>query len=149
VSVVKAPIFIEIASRLCPNSIKQSLATDGAPVRTLRRSCRSWIDFFVRTWSPRASFKSRALALVARIRFIQSPAMAACHFGNAEFIFRPSRTSNRGIEALPLVLTCEKIGIYGMVAADISLARTWYEKAKEFGSQEASRRLRRLADRVR
>jgi TPR repeat protein len=43
----------------------------------------------------------------------------------------------------------KNIGIYGMVAADISLARTWYEKAKEFGSQEASRRLRRLADRVR
>jgi TPR repeat protein len=30
-----------------------------------------------------------------------------------------------------------KIGVYGIVGADISSARSWYEKAKEFGSEEA------------
>src|SRR6266702_3573539 len=50
----------------------------------------------------------------------------------------------------PIVL--EKIGIQGFApdiirgfAPDIALARTWYERAKEFGSREAVRRLQMLA----
>lgn len=42
----------------------------------------------------------------------------------------------------PVVL--EQLGVYG-IAPDVALARTWYEKAKEFGSQEAPRRLELLA----
>jgi hypothetical protein len=42
----------------------------------------------------------------------------------------------------PIML--EKIGAHGVVP-DISLARRWYEKAKEFGSDEAPRRLEILA----
>jgi hypothetical protein len=43
----------------------------------------------------------------------------------------------------------EKIGVYGTDVADIGSARSWYEKAKEFGSQEAPRRLEMLAGRER
>jgi TPR repeat protein len=46
----------------------------------------------------------------------------------------------------PLVL--EKLAVYGL-RADISLARSWYETAKEFGSAEAPRRLEMLAGRER
>ncbi len=52
----------------------------------------------------------------------------------------------------PIVL--EKIGIQGFApdiirgfAPDIALARTWYERAKEFGSREVVRRLQMLASR--
>jgi TPR repeat protein len=44
----------------------------------------------------------------------------------------------------PIVL--EKLGIQG-IAADIILARSWYERATEFGSAEASRYLERLTSR--
>ncbi len=44
----------------------------------------------------------------------------------------------------PIVL--EKLAVYGL-RADISSARSWYEKAKEFGSEEAPRRLEMLAGR--
>jgi hypothetical protein len=46
----------------------------------------------------------------------------------------------------PIVL--EKLGIQGF-ASDIAAARTWYERAKEFGSAEAMRRLEMLASRAR
>jgi hypothetical protein len=46
----------------------------------------------------------------------------------------------------PIVL--EKLGIQGF-ASDIAAARTWYERAKEFGSAEAPRRLEMLASRAR
>jgi TPR repeat protein len=44
----------------------------------------------------------------------------------------------------PVVLA--KIGVHGM-GADIEKARSWYEKAKEFGSPDAPRRLEMLANR--
>jgi hypothetical protein len=44
----------------------------------------------------------------------------------------------------PIVLA--KVGVVGL-SADVGKARTWYEKAKEFGSPEASRRLELLANR--
>ena len=44
----------------------------------------------------------------------------------------------------PLFLT--RIGALGLVA-DLDKARGWYEKAQEFGSQEAPRRLELLANR--
>ena len=46
----------------------------------------------------------------------------------------------------PIVL--EKLGIQGF-GSDIAAARTWYERAKEFGSAEAPRRLEMLASRAR
>jgi hypothetical protein len=44
----------------------------------------------------------------------------------------------------PIVL--ERLGVRG-ISGDIAMARTWYEKAKDFGSDEASRLLERLANR--
>jgi hypothetical protein len=44
----------------------------------------------------------------------------------------------------PLVLA--KLGVLG-VGADVDKARNWYQKAKEFGSQDAPRRLELLANR--
>jgi hypothetical protein len=44
----------------------------------------------------------------------------------------------------PIMLT--KLGVLGM-RADVGKARSWYEKAKEFGSPEATRRLELLANR--
>jgi hypothetical protein len=46
----------------------------------------------------------------------------------------------------PIVL--ERLGIQGF-ASDIAAARTWYERAKEFGSAEAMRRLEMLASQAR
>jgi hypothetical protein len=46
----------------------------------------------------------------------------------------------------PIVL--ETLGIYG-VAPDIATARSWYEKAREYGSAEAPRRLEMLVSRER
>jgi hypothetical protein len=45
----------------------------------------------------------------------------------------------------PVVL--EKLPVHGF-APNVALARTWYEKAKEFGSFEAPRRLHMLASRT-
>jgi hypothetical protein len=44
----------------------------------------------------------------------------------------------------PIIL--QRIGAYGVVP-DVPSARRWYEQAKEFGSEEASRRLEMLAQR--
>jgi len=46
----------------------------------------------------------------------------------------------------PVVL--RELKVYGF-AADVAMARTWYEKAKEFGSTEAPRRLEILASAMR
>jgi TPR repeat protein len=42
----------------------------------------------------------------------------------------------------------EKLGVKGL-SADVAKARAWYERAKEFGSAEARRRLELLASRDR
>jgi TPR repeat protein len=46
----------------------------------------------------------------------------------------------------PVVL--RELKVYG-VAADVAMARTWYEKAKEFGSEVAPRLLEILASATR
>jgi TPR repeat protein len=40
----------------------------------------------------------------------------------------------------------EKLGVHGVVP-DLTMARSWYEKAKQFGATEASQRLELLASR--
>jgi len=44
----------------------------------------------------------------------------------------------------PIVL--QRLGVVGMAAADVEKARTWYQTAENMGSQEATRRLRILAN---
>lgn len=85
--------------------------------------------------------RGRELLATGDIAAARVSLLRAAEAGNSEAALMLASTFD------PVAL--ENIGIYGMVAADISLARTWYEKAKEFGSQEASRRLRRLEGRAR
>jgi TPR repeat protein len=44
-------------------------------------------------------------------------------------------------------IALERLGVRG-IAADIAMARSWYEKARDFGSPEAQRRLDMLAKRA-
>jgi TPR repeat protein len=69
----------------------------------------------------------------------------------ARVVFRRAATAGDAAAALamgttydPLVL--KRIGALG-VAPDADLARTWYERARDFGSTEAPRRIDMLANR--
>jgi hypothetical protein len=69
----------------------------------------------------------------------------------ARLVYRRAAESGSAAAALALGATFDpmvlaKIGVKGM-GADIEKARGWYEKAKEFGSPEAPRRLEMLANR--
>jgi hypothetical protein len=69
----------------------------------------------------------------------------------ARLVYRKAAESGNAAAALALGATYDpvvlaKIGVRGM-GADIEKARSWYEKAKEFGSPDAPRRLEMLANR--
>jgi hypothetical protein len=69
----------------------------------------------------------------------------------ARLVYRRAAESGNAAAALALGATFDpvvlaKIGVKGM-GADVEKARSWYEKAKEFGSPEAPRRLEMLANR--
>jgi hypothetical protein len=69
----------------------------------------------------------------------------------ARLVYRRAAESGNAAAALALGATFDpvvlaKIGVKGM-GADIEKARGWYEKAKEFGSPDAPRRLEMLANR--
>jgi hypothetical protein len=69
----------------------------------------------------------------------------------ARLVYRRAAESGNAAAALALGATFDpvvlaKIGVKGM-GADIEKARSWYEKAKEFGSPDAPRRLEMLANR--
>jgi hypothetical protein len=69
----------------------------------------------------------------------------------ARLVYRRAAESGNAAAALALGATFDpvvlaKIGVRGM-GADIEKARSWYEKAKEFGSPDAPRRLEMLANR--
>jgi hypothetical protein len=69
----------------------------------------------------------------------------------ARLVYRKAAEAGNAAAALALGATYDpvvlaKIGVRGM-GADIEKARSWYEKAKEFGSPDAPRRLEMLANR--
>jgi hypothetical protein len=69
----------------------------------------------------------------------------------ARLVFRRAAEAGNAAAALALGATFDpvvlaRIGVRGM-GADIEKARSWYEKAKEFGSPDAPRRLETLANR--
>jgi TPR repeat protein len=69
----------------------------------------------------------------------------------ARLVYQRAAESGSAAAALALGATFDpavlaKIGIRGM-GSDIEKARSWYEKAKEFGSPDAPRRLETLANR--
>jgi hypothetical protein len=76
---------------------------------------------------------------------------AAGDLATARLVFQRAAEAGDATAALsmgatydPIVLA--KLGVLGM-SADVGKARSWYEKAKELGSPEASRRLELLANR--
>jgi hypothetical protein len=69
----------------------------------------------------------------------------------ARLVYRRAAEAGNAAAALALGATFDpvvlaKIGVRGM-GADVEKARSWYEKAREFGSPEAPRRLETLANR--
>jgi hypothetical protein len=69
----------------------------------------------------------------------------------ARLVYQRAAEAGNAAAALALGATFDpavlaKIGVRGM-GADVEKARNWYEKAKEFGSLEAPRRLEMLANR--
>jgi hypothetical protein len=69
----------------------------------------------------------------------------------ARLVFRRAAEAGNAAAALALGATFDpvvlaRIGVRGM-GADVEKARSWYEKAKEFGSPDAPRRLETLANR--
>jgi TPR repeat protein len=77
--------------------------------------------------------------------------MASGDLITARLVFRRAAEAGNAAAALALGATFDpavlaRIGVRGM-GADIEKARSWYEKAKEFGSPEAPRRLEMLANR--
>jgi hypothetical protein len=69
----------------------------------------------------------------------------------ARLVYQRAAEAGNAAAALALGATFDpavlaKIGVSGM-GADVEKARNWYEKAKEFGSPEAPRRLEMLANR--
>ena len=79
------------------------------------------------------------------------PFAAAGDLVTARLVFQRAAKAGDATAALavgasydPIVLA--NLGFQG-ISADVGKARSWYEKAKEFGSLEASRRLELLANR--
>jgi len=67
----------------------------------------------------------------------------------ARLVLQRAAESKDALAALMLAATYDpvilrQLNVYGL-AADIAMARMWYEKAKEFGSADAPRRLEILA----
>ena len=74
-------------------------------------------------------------------------------FAAARLMLRRAAETRNPRAALALAATydptvLEKLGVYG-VAGDVAMARSWYEKAIEFGSADAARRLELLASKNR
>ncbi|MFL5072029.1 MAG: hypothetical protein ACJ8D9_20810, partial [Xanthobacteraceae bacterium] len=94
---------------------------------------------------PRQLDREEIAVLVKRGKdFIASGDLAA-----ARLVLQRAAESRDADAALSLAATYDplvlrELKVYGF-AADIAMARSWYEKAKEFGSTEAPRRLEILA----
>jgi TPR repeat protein len=78
--------------------------------------------------------------------------VAAGDFVTARLVFQRAAEAGNAVAALalgasydPVVLA--SLGVRG-VDADVGKARTWYQKAKDFGEPEATRRLDVLANRT-
>jgi hypothetical protein len=79
--------------------------------------------------------------------------LASGDISGARLSLRRAAESRDGRAALMLAATYDpavlhQLGVYGF-APDVTLARAWYERAQEFGSAEAPRRLEMLASQTR
>src|SRR5262249_25184598 len=87
-------------------------------------------------------------ALVGRGRQL----MIAGDIRNARLVLQQAAEAGNATAALELGATydpieLEKWGVRDEALSDIAMARTWYQKAKDLGSTEATERLERLAGR--
>ena len=74
--------------------------------------------------------------------------VAAGELGPARLVLRRAAEAGHPNAAFALAITYDPVLLEARrvigVAPDIAMARAWYEKAKEFGSADASRRLRAI-----
>jgi hypothetical protein len=108
-------------------------------------------------WSPKSAFapaesQLRRLAASEIELMVKRGAeyMAHGNVGAARMILQPAAEAGDQVAAFALAETYDplvlgKLNAKGGIAADISLAQTWYEKAKDLGSAVAQERLARLA----
>ena len=79
--------------------------------------------------------------------------VAAGDYGSARLVLQRAAEAGDVNAAFALATTYDPIQLSARraigVAPDIVLARTWYEKARAYGSADASRRLEQLASRDR
>jgi TPR repeat protein len=76
--------------------------------------------------------------------------MANGNIAAARMMFRPAAESGSAVAAFALAETYDpsvlkQLGAVGGITSDVSLANTWYEKARALGSPLARERLERLA----
>jgi TPR repeat protein len=68
----------------------------------------------------------------------------------ARLVFRRAAEAGNAAAALALGATYDPVVLAGLgergMGADVETARSWYEKAKEFGSPDALRRIEALAN---
>jgi TPR repeat protein len=72
------------------------------------------------------------------------------NIGAARMMFQPAAEAGDPAAALRLAetydpLVLRKLNAKGGITADVSMAQTWYQKAKDLGSAVAPERLERLA----
>ena len=82
--------------------------------------------------------RGQSLALAGDVAAARLPLQRAAKTGNAFAVLALAATYD------PNVL--EQVGIYGAVS-DVTEARRWYQRAEEYGSSEAPRRLEMLLKR--
>jgi TPR repeat protein len=78
--------------------------------------------------------------------------VAAGDFVTARLVFQRAAEAGNAIAALALGASYDPVVLASMgvrgVDADVGKARAWYQKAKDFGEPEATRRLDVLANRT-
>ena len=96
-----------------------------------------------------APFRRLDRAEIAHLLKRSDELVAAGEFGPARLVLRRAAEAGDPNAAFALATTYDPILLRARrvigIAPDIAMARAWYEKAKEFGSIDASRRLELLA----
>jgi len=105
-------------------------------------------------WSgaPEAKSQTRQLDAGEIAEMVKTGAeyMTNGNIGAARMIFQPAAEAGDPVAAFALAetydpLVLSKLNATGGITANVGLAQTWYQKAKDLGSVTASERLQRLA----
>lgn len=116
-----------------------------------RRTLRfEWVDAAPAEAKPKSdAARSFAPDEIAAMLKRGDDLIASGDLAAAQLVLRPAAEAGDARAAMTLAgtydpMTLEKLGVHGF-SADVALARHWYEKAKQLGSPDASRRLEMLA----